>query len=111
MLHTLTVVTRTKGDVPAEDSFGLWYRFKTLVVFNLLYVAGPAQLHGHQDPRAALEHDYERRRDLHRARRGLPPVVQKPSSAKGGPDVVVLLAVGGVLAVVLLLVWAVVSAR
>ena len=62
------------------------------------------------DARAAVEHDYERRRDLHRARRGLPPVVKKPPT-KGGPDVVVLLAVAGVVAVVLLLVWAVVSAR
>lgn len=104
-------MTRTNEDVPVEDRFGPWYRFKTLVVFNLLYVAGPAQLDGHQDPRKAVEHDYERRRDLHRARRGLPPVVKKPPSNGGGLDVVVLCAVGGVLALVLLLVWAVVSAR
>ena len=94
-----------------EDRFGLWYRFKTLVVFNLLYVAGPAQLDGRQDPRKAVEHDYERRRDLHRARRGLPPVVTKPPSNGGGLDVVVLCAVGGVLALVLLLVWGILSAR
>jgi hypothetical protein len=104
-------VTRTKDAVPAEDSFGLWYRFKALVVFNLLYVAGPAQLDGRQDPRAAVEQDYERRRDLHRARQGKPPVVKKPASDKGGPDVVVLMAVAGVAAVALLVVWAVLSAR
>jgi hypothetical protein len=103
-------VTRTQDDIPAEDRFGLWYRFRTLVVFNLLYVAGPAQLDGHKDPRKAVEHDYERRRDLHRARRGLPPVV-KPADTKGGPDVVVLLALAGVVALVLLLVWGIVSAR
>lgn len=104
-------MVNTQDDIPPEDRFGLWYRFRTLVVFNLLYVAGPAQLDGHLDPRKAVEHDYERRRDLHRARRGLPPVVKKPTDAKGGPDVVVLLAVAGVVALVLLLVWGIVSAR
>ncbi len=104
-------MTLTKQDVAPEDRFGLWYRFRTLVVFNLLYVAGPAQLDGRQDPRRALEHDYERRRDLHRARRGLPPVITRPASDKGGPDVVVLLAVAGVAALVLLLVWGILSAR
>ena len=104
-------MARTKNEVPAEDGFGLWYRFRTLVVFNLLYIAGPAQLDGRQDPRAAVEQDYERRRDLHRARLGKPPVVRKPTSDRGGPDVVVLCAVAGIAAVVLLLVWAVLSAR
>ncbi len=104
-------MSRTSEDIPAEDRFGLWYRFKALVVFNLLHLAGPAQLDGHNDPRAAIEKDYERRRDLHRARLGKPPVVKKPPSTKGGLDVVVLLAVGGAAAVVLLLVWAVVAAR
>lgn len=105
-------MTRTNTDVAAEDDFGLWYRFRTLVVFNLLYVAGPAQLDGRQDPRAAVEHEYERRRDLHRARHGKPPVVKKPTADKaGGPDVVVLCAVAGVAALVLLVVWAVLSAR
>ena len=104
-------MTRTKDDIPVDDRFGAWYRFKSLVIFNLLYVAGPAQLDGRKDPRAAVEHDYERRRDLHRARRGLPPVVTKEPSNGGGLDVVVLCAVGGVLALVLLLVWAIVSGR
>ncbi|SEP62619.1 hypothetical protein [Microlunatus flavus] len=103
-------MTRSKQNIPAQDSFGLWYRFKALVVFNLLYVAGPAQLDGRQDPRKAVEHDYERRRDLHRARRGLPPVVKEPPT-KGGLDVVVLLAAGGGVALVLLLVWAILSSR
>ena len=93
------------GDGAAEDGFGLGYRFRSLVVFNLLYVAGPAQLDRHLDPRAAVEQDYERRRDLHRARRGKPPVVKKVS-ANDGVDPVVLCAVGGVLALVALLVWA-----
>jgi hypothetical protein len=104
-------VTRTEQDIPAEDRFGLWYRFQALVVFNLLHLAGPAHLDGDKDPRTAIEHDYERRRDLHRARLGKPPVVKKPPSTNGGLDVVVLLAVGGIAAVVLLLVWAVVAAR
>jgi hypothetical protein len=98
-------VTRTDFDVPETDRFGLWYRFKSLIIFNLLYVAGPAQLDGHNDPRAAVEHDYERRRDLHRARLGKPPVA-RPSSARAGVDPVVLCAAGGVLALVVLLVWA-----
>jgi hypothetical protein len=98
-------VTRTVDELPETDTFGLWYRFKSLVVFNLLYVAGPAQLDRHNDPRAAVEQDYERRRDLHRARLGKPPVVKKASS-DDGVDPVVLCAVGGVLALVVLLVWA-----
>lgn len=99
----------TRTDVSADDSFGLWYRFKALVIFNLLYVAGPAQLDQHNDPRAAVEQDYERRRDLHRARHGKPPVVAKPPSKHGGVDPVILCAVGGVLALVVLFVWALVS--
>ena len=59
--------------------------------------------------RRAVAH-VRRRRDLHRARRGLPPVVKKQET-KGGVDIVVLLAVAGVLALVLLLVWGIVSAR
>jgi hypothetical protein len=97
-------VTRTVDELPETDTFGLWYRFKSLVVFNLLYVAGPAQLDRHNDPRAAVEQDYERRRDLHRARLGKPPV--KKASSDDGVDPVVLCAVGGVLALVVLLVWA-----
>lgn len=104
-------MARTENDVDAEDSFGLWYRFRALVVFNLLYVAGPAQLDGRQDPRRAVEQEYERRRDLHRERLGKPPIVKKPTDDRGGPDVVVLCAVAGVAAVVLLVVWAVLSAR
>ena len=80
-----------------------------LVIFNLLYVAGPAQLDRHNDPRAAVEQEYERRRDLHRARLGKPPMVKKPPSKHGGVDPVVLCAVGGVLALVALFVWALVS--
>ena len=95
----------------AQDDFGPWYRVRTLVVFNLLSVAGPAHLEGRKDPRVAVEQEYERRRDLHRARRGLPPVVPRPVPASGGVDVVVLCAVAGVAALVLLLVWAVLSAR
>lgn len=98
-------MTRTVLDIPDTDRFGLWYRFKSLVVFNLLYVAGPAQLDRHLDPRAAVEHDYERRRDLHRARLGKPPVVKK-TSPNDGVDPVVLCASGGVLALVVLLLWA-----
>ena len=101
----------SKQEIEPEDRFGLWYRFKTLVIFNLLYVAGPAQLDGRLDPRRALEHDYERRRDLHRERRGLPALVKKPVDEQGGPDIVVILAVVGGLALVLLLVWGIVSAR
>lgn len=95
--------------VADDDGFGLWYRFKSLVVFNLLYVAGPAQLDRHNDPRAAVERDYERRRDLHRARQGKPPVVKKPPSPHGGVDPVLLCAVGGVLALLALFVWALAS--
>ena len=91
---------------PEDDDFGRWYRFRCLVVFNLLYVAGPAQLDGADDPRKALEQDYARRRDLHRATLGKPPIVDKPSK-HGGVDPVILCAAGGVLALVLLLVWAV----
>ena len=98
-------MTRTDEAVPVDDRFGLWYRFRSLVVFNLLYIAGPAQLDQHLDPRKAVEQDYERRRDLHRARRGKPPVVTKPSK-NGGVDPVLLCAVGGVLALVVLFVWA-----
>ena len=70
-------MTRTDDEVLTDDRFGLWYRFKALVIFNLLYVAGPAQLDEDHDPRAAVEEDYERRRDLHRARHGKPPVVKR----------------------------------
>lgn len=92
-----------------DDGFGLWFRFRSLVVFNLLYVAGPAQLDRHLDPRAAVEQEYERRRDLHRARQGKPPLPKKEPSKHGGVDPVVLCAVGGALAVALLLVWAVLA--
>jgi hypothetical protein len=102
-------VTQSQVSVDADDTFGLWYRFKSLVIFNLLYVAGPAQLDQHNDPRAAVEQDYERRRDLHRARQGKPPVVKKPPSKHGGVDPVILCAVGGVLALVALFVWALAS--
>jgi hypothetical protein len=98
------------NDVPVDDRFGLWYRFRSLAVYNLLYLAGPAQLDGDADPRSAVEKDYERRRDLHRARLGKPPVVKAPPTT-GGLDVVVLCAAGGVLALVVLLVWAVLTAR
>jgi len=100
-------VTRSKA--APEDDFGWWYRFRCLVVFNLLYVAGPAQLEGRNDPRRSLEHEYERRQDLHRERLGKPPLVRKPSGTGEGADPVLLLAVGGGVAVVLLLVWAVLS--
>ncbi len=96
-------------EAPVEDDFSLWFRFRSQVVFNLLYVAGPAQLDRHNDPRAAVEQDYERRRDLHRQRRGKPPLPKKAPSKNGGVDPVVLCAVGGVLALVLLLVWAVLA--
>jgi hypothetical protein len=102
-------VTRTNVQEPTDDGFGLWYRFRSQVIFNLLYVAGPAQLDRHNDPRAAVEQDYERRRDLHRARRGKPPLRKKPPSKHGGVDPVLLCAVGGVLALVLLVVWALVA--
>ncbi|GAB2590392.1 hypothetical protein [Microlunatus antarcticus] len=92
-----------------EDRFGLWYRFKSLVVFNLLYIAGPAQLDRHLDPRKAVEQEYERRRDLHRERLGKPPVVKKDPGKDDGVDPVVLCAVGGVLALVVLFVWALAS--
>ena len=92
-----------------DDGFSLGYRFRMLVIFNLLYVAGPAQLDRHNDPRAAVEQEYERRRDLHRARLGKPPVVRKPPSRNGGVDPVILCAVGGVLALVALVVWALVT--
>jgi len=98
-------VNRTTEDVPEEDRFGLWYRFKSVVIFNLLYVAGPAQLDTHIDPRGAVEQDYERRRDLHRVRQGKPPLVKK-SSKHGGVDPVILCVIGGVLALVVLFVWA-----
>jgi hypothetical protein len=100
-------MVRAQETVDTDDDFGLWYRFRSLVVFNLLYIAGPAQLDRHNDPRAAVEQDYERRRDLHRARHGKPPVVKKPPSKHGGVDPVILCAVGGVLALVALLVWAI----
>jgi len=99
-------VRRTVEDVPEEDHFGLWYRFKSVVIFNLLYIAGPAQLDTHNDPRGSIEHDYERRRDLHRARQGKPPLEKKPPSKHGGVDPVILCAVGGVLALVVLFAWA-----
>lgn len=104
-------MTRSKTDVLPEDRFSLWYRFKSIVVFNLLYLSGPAQLDAHNDPRTAVEKEYERRRNLHRERLGKPPIVAKPASSKGGLDVVVICAAGGVLALVVLLVWAVLSAR
>jgi hypothetical protein len=50
-------MVRTDERVATDDSFGLWYRFRALVVFNLLYIAGPAQLDRHNDPRAAVEQD------------------------------------------------------
>ena len=95
--------------MPTDDGFSLWYRFKSLVVFNLLYVAGPAQLDHRIDPRAAVEQDYERRRDLHRERQGKPPLPVRAPSKNGGVDPVILCAVGGVLALVVLLVWAVLT--
>jgi hypothetical protein len=98
-------VTRTDHD-PTTDGFGLWYRFRSQVIFNLLYVAGPAQLDQHNDPRAAVEQDYERRRDLHRERHGKPPIERRAPSPHGGVDPVILCAVGGVLALVVLLAWA-----
>ncbi len=101
-------MTQTEEQLSVDDGFGLWYRFKALVVFNLLYVAGPAQLDAHRDPRAAVEQDYERRRDLHRARLGKPPVVRRPST-HGGVDPVVLCAGAGVLALVVLVAWAVLT--
>jgi hypothetical protein len=101
-------VTRTEQDVPETDRFGIWYRFKSLVIFNLLSIAGPAQLDSYNDPRAAVEQDYERRRDLHRARHGKPPVVRS-TSRNGGVDPVIVCAVGGVLALVALVVWAVLA--
>ena len=102
-------MTQTDDHRATDDGFGLWYRFRMLVIFNLLYVAGPAQLDRHNDPRTAVEQEYERRRDLHRARLGKPPVVKKAPSRNGGVDPVLLCAVGGVLALVALLVWALVS--
>ena len=99
-------MTRTNVQETTDDGFGLWYRFRSQVVFNLLYVAGPAQLDRHNDPRAAVEQDYERRRDLHRERHGKPPIKKKAPSKHGGVDPVVLCAVAGVLALVVLLVWA-----
>ncbi len=101
-------MTRTDVEAATEDRFGLWFRFRSLMIFNLLYLAGPAQLDRHNDPRAAVEQEYERRRDLHRARHGKPPVTKKVS-ANEGVDPVVLCAVGGVLAVVALFVWALAS--
>ena len=95
--------------MPPDDGFSLWYRFKSLVVFNLLYVAGPAQLDHHNDPRAAVEEDYARRRDLYRERQGKPPLPLRAPSKNGGVDPVILCAVGGVLALVVLLVWAVLT--
>ena len=89
-----------------DDRFDLWFRFRSQVIYNLLYVAGPAQLDRHDDPRAAVEQDYERRRDLHRQRQGKPPLAKKAPSKHGGVDPVVLCAVGGVLALVVLFVWA-----
>ena len=79
------------------------------MIFNPLYVAGPAQPDRHNDLRAAVEEDDERRRDLHRARLGKPPLVKKPPSKNGGVDPVILCAAGGVLALVALFVWALVS--
>ena len=102
-------MTQSDVEVAEDDRFGLWYRFRTLVVFNLLYVAGPAQLDTHLDPRSAVEQEYERRRDLHRARLGKAPVVRTAGARDDGIDPVVLCAVGGVLAVVLLVVWAVLA--
>lgn len=103
------VVTQSKVQVASADRFGLGYRFRSAVIFNLLYVAGPAQLDRDDDPRAAIEQDYVRRRDLHRARHGKPPVVAKPPSKHGGVDPVILCAVGGVLALVVLIGWAVLT--
>jgi hypothetical protein len=102
-------MTRTVDRVSVDDRFGLWYRFRSLVVFNLLYVAGPAQLDHDRDPRAAVEHEYERRRDLHRERQGKAPLKAKAPSRNGGVDPVVLCAAGGILALAVLVVWAVLT--
>jgi hypothetical protein len=99
-------VTRTDVELPPDDDFGLWYRFRAQVVFNLLYIAGPAQLDRHNDPRSAVEREYERRRDLHRARHGKAPLGRGRPSKNGGVDPVVLCAAGGVLALVVLFAWA-----
>jgi hypothetical protein len=99
-------MTQTKVEETTDDGFGLWFRFRSQVIFNLLYVAGPAQLDQHNDPRAAVEQDYERRRDLHRERHGKQPLGRSAPSKNGGVDPVVLCAVGGVLALVVLLGWA-----
>ena len=102
-------MTLTNDRLSKDDDFGLWYRFKAVTVFNLLHLAGPAQLDTQNDPRAAVQQEYERRQDLHRARLGKPPLARKAAS-HGGVDPVWLCAIGAVLAVALLLVWAVVSA-
>ena len=100
------------ADERGEDSFSLWYRFKTTVVFNLLHVAGPASLDDQQNPRVQLEREYLRRKALHRARKSGGPVqVLVPKPPSGGFDPFVLSVIGAVAAVLFLLVWFVLEVR
>jgi hypothetical protein len=107
IMCTLTVVTRTDNQRHVED-FGLWYRFRTVAVFNLLQVVGPARLDRHNDPRDLIEDEYTRRRAAHRERLGKPPVVAKPTSNASAADPFVLILVAvAVLVVFVVIGWSI----
>lgn len=96
-----------------RDDFSLWYRFRTTVVFNLLYLAGPASLDDARNPRVQVEREYLRRKALHLAHKHGGPVEVIPLSSQrpAGIDPFVLMVVFAVVAVLFLLGWFVVAAR
>ncbi|WP_029090023.1 hypothetical protein [Brevibacterium album] len=48
-----------------DDSFSLFFRFWNRFEYMVLHVIGPPRLSESMDPRARLQREYERRRELH----------------------------------------------
>ena len=97
--------------VNRQDTFSLWYRFRAVMVFNLLQLGGPAHLQKHNDPRDEVEQEYVRRRALHRERAGKPPIAEKPKGADTRRPSVALPMLVGVAFVIVMIVCAVGAAR
>lgn len=88
------------------DNFSLWYRFRTTVIFNLLYLAGPASLDDDRNPRVQVEREYLRRKAIDRARKhGGPVELIEPGSTRKHVDPFVLMLVIGAIGLVFLLIW------
>lgn len=102
------------AEVRTDDTFTWWYRFRTVLVLNLLYVAGPATLENSQNPRVQLEREYRRRQAVARAAKHGGPVEipdWEPQNSAPTFDPVPLMLVGAGLVVVFLVVWLIASAR